>query len=89
MHVGLITACYEPVTNGVTRMVSLYRSGLEELGHRVTIFTLGRMSTIDEAKGIFFSPAGPMEETLIFEPCFSLRILSIFKVVVPASSGQE
>ena len=66
MHVGLITACYEPVINGVTRMVSLYRSGLEELGHRVTIFTLGRTSTFDEAQGIYISPGIPLGNTGYF-----------------------
>ena len=41
MRIGLVTACYKPVLNGVTRMVSLYKTHLEKAGHEVTIFTLG------------------------------------------------
>ena len=41
MHVGMVTAVYEPVVNGVTQMIAQYRRHLEAAGHRVTIFTLG------------------------------------------------
>ncbi len=73
MHVGLITACYEPVINGVTRMVSLYRSYLEKIGHRVTIFTLGQPSTKEETQGIYRSPGIPLGNTGYF---LSLRYSS-------------
>ncbi len=41
MRIGMVTACYKPVVNGVTRMVSLYKKHLQAAGHEVTIFTLG------------------------------------------------
>lgn len=41
MKIGMITDCYTPVINGVTRMVELYQRTLTELGHEVTIFTWG------------------------------------------------
>ena len=41
MRIGMVTAVYKPVINGVTRMISLYKERLEDLGHEVTIFTLG------------------------------------------------
>ena len=44
MKIGLVTACYKPVVNGVTQMVSLYNQYLTKLGHDVTIFTLGHLS---------------------------------------------
>ncbi len=60
MHIGLVTACYEPVVNGVTRMITLYKSHLEAAGHRVSVFTLGRRSHGAEARGIYRSPAIPL-----------------------------
>ncbi|MGB3716004.1 MAG: glycosyltransferase [Candidatus Promineifilaceae bacterium] len=63
MRIGLVTACFEPVVNGVTRMVSLYRQHLEEAGHRVTIFTLGLVDQHDGERGIVRSPALPLGKT--------------------------
>ena len=48
MRIGMVTACYKPVINGVTRMVSLYKEHLEAAGHEVTIFTLGDPDPSDE-----------------------------------------
>lgn len=42
MHIGILTACYAPVVNGVTRLVTLYEKYLRAAGHQVTIFTLGQ-----------------------------------------------
>ncbi len=55
MRIGMVTACYKPVINGVTRMVSLYKEHLEAAGHEVTIFTLGDPDPNDE-KGVVRSP---------------------------------
>ena len=55
MRIGMVTACYKPVINGVTRMVSLYKEHLEAAGHEVTIFTLGDPDPDDEA-GVVRSP---------------------------------
>jgi len=55
MRIGMVTACYKPVVNGVTRMVSLYKQHLEAAGHEVTIFTLGEPDPEDEA-GVVRSP---------------------------------
>ena len=55
MRIGMVTACYKPVINGVTRMVSLYKEHLEAAGHEVTIFTLGDPDPNDEP-GVVRSP---------------------------------
>ena len=55
MRIGMVTACYKPVINGVTRMVSLYKQHLEAAGHEVTIFTLGDPDPNDES-GVVRSP---------------------------------
>ncbi|WP_420630183.1 glycosyltransferase [Candidatus Leptofilum sp.] len=55
MRIGMVTACYKPVINGVTRMVSLYKEHLEAAGHEVTIFTLGDPHPNDEP-GVVRSP---------------------------------
>ena len=55
MRIGMVTACYKPVINGVTRMVSLYKTHLEAAGHEVTIFTLGDPDPNDEP-GVVRSP---------------------------------
>ena len=55
MRIGMVTACYKPVINGVTRMVELYKEHLEAAGHEVTIFTLGDPDPNDEP-GVVRSP---------------------------------
>lgn len=60
MQIGMITACYKPVVNGVTRMVSLYKSELEKLGHEVTVFTLGRPDPNGDEPGVIRSPGLPL-----------------------------
>lgn len=57
MKIGMLTACYKPVINGVTRMISLYKRELEALGHEVTIFTLGDPDPAGEEAGVVRSPA--------------------------------
>jgi 1,2-diacylglycerol 3-alpha-glucosyltransferase len=60
MRIGMITACYKPVVNGVTRMVSLYKAELENLGHEVTVFTLGRPDPNGEEPGVVRSAGLPL-----------------------------
>jgi 1,2-diacylglycerol 3-alpha-glucosyltransferase len=55
MRIGMVTACYKPIINGVTRMVSLYKHHLEAAGHDVTVFTLGDPDPADEP-GVVRSP---------------------------------
>lgn len=55
MQIGMVTAVYKPVVNGVTRMVELYRHHLQAAGHEVTIFTLGEPDPGDDP-GIIRSP---------------------------------
>lgn len=62
----MVTACYEPVVNGVTRMVALYRRHLEAAGHQVTIFTLGEPQAGEEATSVVRSPAVPLGGTGYF-----------------------
>ncbi|MCO5194691.1 MAG: glycosyltransferase [Anaerolineae bacterium] len=56
MKIGMVTACYKPVLNGVTRMVMLYKAHLTARGHAVTIFTLGKPDSADEADNVVRSP---------------------------------
>lgn len=60
MHVGLVTACYHPVLNGVTRSVVLQKRALEALGHRVTVFTLGSPQVGLSSSDVVISPAVPV-----------------------------
>jgi glycosyltransferase involved in cell wall biosynthesis len=62
MRIGMITACYHPVINGVTQMVSLYRRHLTALGHEVTIFTLGEPDPCDDELKIIRSPGLPVKD---------------------------
>lgn len=47
MKIGLVTACYKPVVNGVTRMVESLALGLIDLGHQPTVITLGPATAED------------------------------------------
>lgn len=48
MQIGMVTAVYKPVINGVTRMIALYKEQLEAAGHEVFIFTIGDEQPDDE-----------------------------------------
>ncbi len=63
MHIGLVTACYEPVINGVTSMVGHYKAGFEAAGHRVSIFTVGKPTENGSELSIYRSPALPIGQT--------------------------
>ncbi len=52
MRIGMVTACYKPVINGVTRMVAYYKEYLEAAGHEVFVFTLGDQIPNDEPRVI-------------------------------------
>ncbi len=41
LKIGLVTACYHPVVNGVTRMVDSLAAAYVTLGHQAAVFTLG------------------------------------------------
>ncbi len=60
MKIGMVTAVYKPVVNGVTHMVSLYKDYLQRLGHDVTIFTLGLPDPEGEESNVVRSPAIPV-----------------------------
>ncbi len=62
MRIGLVTACYTPVINGVTRMVQLYRRELTARGHEVTVFTWGDPQPDDDAD-VMRAPAWPLGAT--------------------------
>ena len=57
MKIGMVTAVYKPVTNGVTHMVELYKKYLEACGHEITIFTLGDPDPTGEETEVIRSPA--------------------------------
>ncbi len=63
MRIGMATACYEPLVNGVTRMISHYKYGLEEQGHSVCIFTLGGENAGNSKETVFHSKGAPLGNT--------------------------
>ena len=63
MRIGMVTACYKPVLNGVTRMVALYKQYMEAAGHDVTVFTLGEPDPQGEEPGVIRTPGMPLGET--------------------------
>lgn len=63
MKIGMVTACYKPVINGVTRMVSLYKQHLQAMGHEVKIFTWGEPDPEGEEEGIVRSAGLPLGDT--------------------------
>jgi 1,2-diacylglycerol 3-alpha-glucosyltransferase len=63
VKIGMVTACYKPVINGVTRMVTLYKAELEALGHEVTVFTLGEPDPAGEDDNVIRSPAMALGKT--------------------------
>ena len=48
MQIGMVTACYLPVVNGVTRMIELYKKHLTAAGHEVTVFTVGEPDEVSD-----------------------------------------
>lgn len=63
MRIGMVTACYKPVINGVTRMVSLYKQFLEAEGHEVYVFTLGEPDPAGDEFRVIRSSAVPLGES--------------------------
>ena len=59
MKIGMVTAVYKPVVNGVTHMISLYKDHLQQLGHEVTVFTLGEADPEGDEPGVVRSPGIP------------------------------
>lgn len=62
MKIGMVTACYKPVINGVTRMVSLYKDFLEQAGHEVTVFTWGESDPAGDELGVIRTSGLPIGE---------------------------
>lgn len=60
MRIGLITACYWPVVNGVTRMVEMYCEHLAMADHEVTVFTLGNGMSSGSTTDVVATPALPL-----------------------------
>jgi glycosyltransferase involved in cell wall biosynthesis len=63
MRIGMVTACYKPVMNGVTRMVALYKETMEAAGHEVTVFTLGEPDPEGDEPGVVRTPGIPLGDT--------------------------
>ena len=63
MRIGMVTACYTPLVNGVTQMVGLYQKELKEQGYDVTIFTMGRHNSGENRGEVYRSPGVPLGET--------------------------
>ncbi len=62
MKIGMVTVVYKPVVNGVTVMISLYKQHLEEMGHEVTVFTLGDPDPAGDEPGVIRSKAFPLSD---------------------------
>ena len=60
MHIGLVSATYTPVINGVTRTVALHKKYLEEAGHHVTVFSLGKPGADVQNPDTMRSPGLPI-----------------------------
>jgi glycosyltransferase involved in cell wall biosynthesis len=76
----MVTACYKPVVNGVTRMVSMYKTHLEARGHEVTIFTLGAPDSASDEQGVVRSPGVPLGSTgYYFSPRYSQKAQDLLK----------
>lgn len=63
MRIGMVTACYKPVMNGVTRMVALYKECMEAAGHEVTVFTLGEPDPDGDEAGVVRTPGIALGDT--------------------------
>lgn len=63
MKIGMVTACYKPVVNGVTRMISLYKTFLSAMGHEVYVFTLGTEDPVGDEPGVIRSPGMPLGDS--------------------------
>lgn len=63
MRIGMVTACYKPVMNGVTRMVALYKESMEAAGHDVTVFTLGEPDPDGDEPGVVRTPGIALGDT--------------------------
>ena len=59
----MLTACYDPVVNGVTQMVAHYDRHLSAAGHKVTIFTLGTPPPNEDRSKVIRSLAVPLGKT--------------------------
>ncbi len=62
MKIGMVTAVYKPIVNGVTQMVSLYKQQLEEDGHEVTVFTAGDPDPAGDEEHVIRSRAIPLRD---------------------------
>lgn len=62
MKIGLVTACYHPVVNGVTRMVDSLAAAYVKLGHQAAVFTLGPPHEDDVHRPfpVYRSPGRPL-----------------------------
>ena len=59
----MVTACYLPVVNGVTRMIDLYKKEMESGGHEVNIFTWGDSDIATDDKMVVRSPGIPIRNS--------------------------
>ncbi len=60
MRVGMFSNAYKPIINGVVRSISLYRQGLEETGHFVSVFAPDTRNYDDSEPFVFRYSALPL-----------------------------
>ncbi|RME83783.1 MAG: glycosyltransferase [Caldilineae bacterium] len=60
MRIGMFCNAYRPVINGVVRSIALFRQGLQQAGHFVSIFAPDSKGYRDEEPFVFRYPALPL-----------------------------
>ena len=73
LSIGIFINTYKPVKNGVVISTSLLKKGLEDLGHKVSVFTLS-------------FPNSPEEEGVIRFPAFKLPKVDFSYPILPLRS---
>lgn len=59
MRIGIFTACYRPILNGVVVSIDTFRKELEKRGHRVFVFAPQNRNCKDDPATVFRYPSLP------------------------------
>lgn len=83
MKIGLFTECYKPVINGVVHSIMNTKTGLEDLGHEVYIFSpdYGRKNIRE--KNLVHCPSAPLPGKTGYHYIFKLpkRVVDVAKTL--------
>ncbi len=73
LKIGMLTACYHPRVNGVTRMVSLMKARMEQLGHEVIVFSFHGLRGNGHEPGVIWTRGIPLGEGYFWSFALSRR----------------